>query len=100
MNNGDVLAPTSMYQSFLIEIPTAGPHRFVRDEVETIIEIERCVEQTSLSEAEAEQLWHRQPLLATLQGTTDVELEAGTYRVDVRRQYAEPHPVSVRIEPL
>ncbi len=38
-------------------------------------------------------------LFPTLQGTTDVELLTGTYRVDVRRQYAEPHPVWVRISP-
>lgn len=100
MYNGDVLAPTSMYQSFLIEIAISGEYRVVRDEPETGVEIERCVEQIALSEAEAEQLWHRQGLVPTLQGTTDVELKAGTYRVDVRRQYAEPHPVSVRIEPL
>ncbi len=96
----DIFAPTSMYQSFLIEITTPGLYRFQRDEIETSVEIERCVEQTSLSEAEVEQLWHRQSLFVTLQGLTDIELKAGTYRVDVRRQYAEPHPVSLRIEPL
>jgi hypothetical protein len=97
--NVDLFAPTSMYQSFLIEIATPGLYRF-EQELETSVEIERCVEKTALSEAEVEQLWHREGLFAGLQGLTDVELKAGTYRVDVRRQYAEPHPVSLRIEPL
>jgi hypothetical protein len=95
----DAFAPTSMYQSFLLEIDATGLYRFER-EIETSVWIERCIEQTALSEAEAEQLWRREPLVPGLQGLTDVELQAGTYRVDVQRQYAEPHPVSLRIEAL
>ena len=90
---------TAMYQSFLIEVETPGVYRFERDEIETEIEIERCVDRAGLSEDEAEELWHHDTLFPTLQGTTDVELRAGTYRVDVLRQYAEPHPVWVRIAP-
>lgn len=98
--NFDAFAPTSMYQSFLIEVDAPGFYRFEQDNAGTSVEIERCVEQTALSEAEAEQQWHRVGVFFGLQGLSDVELKAGTYRVDVRRQYAEPHPVSLRIEPL
>ncbi|PRQ05818.1 hypothetical protein ENSA5_01380 [Enhygromyxa salina] len=97
--NWDQLAKTAMYQSFLIEIETPGVYRFERDEPETSIEIERCVDQVSLSKQEAEEQWIDTGLFPTLQGTTDIELPAGTYRVDVRREYTKPHPVWVRISP-
>lgn len=97
--NWDQFAKTAMYQSFLIEIETPGIYRFERDEPETSIEIERCVDQVSLSEQQAEELWIDTGLFPSLQGTTDIELPAGIYRVDVRRQHADPHPVWVRISP-
>jgi hypothetical protein len=91
-------ADTSMYQSFLIDIETAGPYVFERDEYETGVFIERCLDQTHLSEHEAATVWRKHGLVPTLQGTTEVELEPSTYRIDVLREFAAPHPVSLRIE--
>jgi hypothetical protein len=92
----DYLATTAVYQSFLIDIETPGHYLFER-EFDTWLQIERCLDQPSLTEAEAETLWQHDWLFPTLQGTTDVKLRAGTYRVDVRRQYTEPVPVWMRI---
>ncbi|NJK30997.1 MAG: hypothetical protein HC927_00535 [Deltaproteobacteria bacterium] len=89
----------TMYQSFLIDVETAGNYRFVRDEVETSIVVERCLDQTSLDEEQADSLWLKEGLVPTLQGTTDQPLEPGTYRIDVIREYAPAHEVAIRIEP-
>ncbi|NVB40966.1 hypothetical protein G6O69_24210 [Pseudenhygromyxa sp. WMMC2535] len=97
--NWDQYAKTAMYQSFLIELESPGMYRFERDEPETWIEIERCIDQVSLTKEEADEQWVDTLLFSGLYGITDIELPAGTYRVDVRREYAEPHPVWVRVSP-
>jgi len=80
----------------LLEIESSGTYRFER-EPDTGVWIERCIDEVALSEDQAAQLWLREALFADLQGTTAIELRAGTYRIDVRRRYAEPHPVWLRI---
>lgn len=96
------LADNTIYQSFLLEIDAPGSYRFLR-EIETSVEIERCVPQAGLSEEEAAEIWHSDWLFAGVQGITDVELMAGTYRVDVLRHFVEPHDapqeVWLQIEP-
>jgi hypothetical protein len=86
-----------MYQTFLLEIETPGVYQFQR-EIETSVDVERCLDEVALSEEQVDD-WVRGGLFPGLQGTTDVELPAGTYRVDVQRQYAAPHPVWLRIVP-
>ncbi len=94
-----VFGTTTMYQSFLIDIESAGSYRVTRDEVETGILIERCIDETGLSVDQAQTVWMQDTLVPTLQLTSDIDLTPGTYRVDVLREYAPPHSVSLRIEP-
>jgi hypothetical protein len=86
-----------MYQSFLLEIEAPGIYEFTR-EVETGVIVERCLEDVALSEEQADKLWMQEHLFPGLQGRSTTELPVGTYRVDVQRQYAEPHPVWLQIE--
>jgi len=92
-------ADTTMYQSFLIEVATPGTYRFSR-EIETGVWVERCLDEAGLTEQQAEALWLKTGLVPTLQGDSDIELAPGTYRIDVLRAFAPPHPVSLRIEPF
>jgi len=87
----------SMYQSFLIDIEDPGTYVFERDDLGTSVFLERCLDQTQLSEEQVAELWVKEGLIPTLQGITEIDLDPGTYRVDVLRDFAAPHPVSLHI---
>ncbi|WP_106393087.1 hypothetical protein [Enhygromyxa salina] len=85
----------SMYQSFLIEIDTPGTYTFERG-MDTELWVERCLDETGLSEAEADSLWRKEPV-SPIPGVMDIDLDPGTYRVDVLRKYGPPHQVTLQI---
>lgn len=75
-------APYENHQSFLIDVPTPGAYRLDIDDPETIVLLERCLDDHPATKAELE---------TGFQGLALVELEhPALWRVDVLRPHGPP----------
>jgi hypothetical protein len=95
---------TSMYQSFLIDIPTPGTYRIGSPDPETHgwtgVNLEPCLDEHPATKQDIEEQWVQDvvwfvPMLNT--GTVEFE-HAGLWRVDVLREHGPPVDVWVTIE--
>jgi hypothetical protein len=98
----DAYAAREMYQSFLIEIDTPLEYRFQRVTEPgdyTGLVVWRCLDDLALSKQDAKERWFQSFMFSDSDGGTEVELEPGVYRVDVVRDHAPPHVVTVDVFP-
>lgn len=89
-----------MYRSYALEIPDTATYQFQRQDWETGIWLERCIDESGLSASEAESLWMSGITLSDLHGSTEIELTPGTYRLDVLRPRGPAQTVAVEISAL
>jgi hypothetical protein len=100
----DPYAHREMYQSFLIEVDTPLEYRFQRfiasdPDSYTRMLIWRCLDDLALSEQDVKERWFHDVLFPDFDDGTEVELEPGVYRIDVLREHAPPHVVTVDVFP-
>ncbi|PRQ05691.1 hypothetical protein ENSA7_44240 [Enhygromyxa salina] len=92
--------PTSMYQSFLIDIETPGIYQLERPDFDASIHVERCLDEHPTTVDEIDTEWVRDSVWFNFQNIALVEFEhTGLWRVDVLYPHGPPVDVWLTIAP-
>lgn len=86
-----IFGADKMYQSFELEVETAGSYLLERSNLETV-RFEKCMDGPT-------DAWQQVPVFFTLQGTSVVELDPGRWRIDVLVDHGPATDVLVTIVP-